>query len=93
MTNVKKYPDFESKITTEILGVGITDRSMVSKDECKLYLSEITTKVRGENWLVMVVNGYLGNKCSWNEDSVIRHLKEVKNDIDQIKLRIKELSK
>jgi transcriptional regulator with XRE-family HTH domain len=78
---------FESGVTTNYFGRGV-GLEMLTRDELKKYLEDISNVVKEESWTRMVVIEYLNPTRGWSEDDLIGYLKEVKKDIHLVQKRL-----
>ena len=82
-----KLTFFNSYVTTNYFGKGVAIE-MLTRDELKKYLDDIGDVVKEQNWLRLVINWYLGDRCSWTEEHLISSLQEVKKDIRLVQKRL-----
>lgn len=84
------YPTFKSDLTRGILGRGITNRKMVSRDEAKLYLNTIASLADVQMWIKLCVIDFLSPGNGWDIGTVSNRLADIQHDIIQMQLRLEE---
>ena len=83
---------FKSDVTIKILGAGITNPSLMDKQDCRLYLNSIVSEVEKQSWLKMVTLGFLDPGRGWSVEGFLRSLNQVEHDIKLVRLRLFELA-
>lgn len=83
MTNKPKLTRFKSEITSKFFGEGMYLET-VTREKKELYLSRIARLMERQSWLSNVVDGYLGDPYTWSDETLLKWLRFVRDDIHAI---------
>jgi len=89
--NLAEDKNFRSSITEQFFGAGITGPEYITRTEAKDYLNSIVKLAAKENWIEMVIHGYLG-KYSWTIKTIAGHLEALHHDIKLVRQRLIDTS-
>ena len=78
---------FNSDVTANYFGQGVS-LEMLTQDELKKYLEDISELAEKNIWVKLVVIKYLEPTRGWNEDALIKRLKEIKKDIRLVQKKL-----
>lgn len=82
---------FESEISRKFFGRGI-NINHATRDELKDFLDKVPSLMKATHWLEMVGLNYIGDICSWGDESLQKKMSEVKRDCDKVLTRLEEMA-
>lgn len=86
----KQLTYFNSSVTQDHFG-NATALEMIETKEMIHFLNSVPDLVDKKAWLGLVVNGYVGRDCYWDEESLIKWLHQLRDDIRLIQSRVAEI--